>query len=79
MLELLEVRLLPRIDQRAQACRVRRTSRATSKRLGDDFRLLRLAMGRHEPVMNDCCSVREWVTGKPIFATGSNRCLGVNL
>ena len=25
--------------------------------------------------MNDCCPVRDWVTGKPTLATGSNRCI----
>jgi hypothetical protein len=33
------------------------------------------ALGRQEPVMNDCCPVRKWVTSKPTLATDSNRCI----
>jgi hypothetical protein len=33
------------------------------------------AMGRQEPVMNDCCPVGDWVAGKPTLAIGSTRCI----
>lgn len=36
------------------------------------------ASGRQEPVMNDCCPVSDWVTGKPTLTTGRNRCIAVS-
>ena len=35
------------------------------------------ALGSQEPVMNDCCPVRDWFTGKLTLAIGSNRCEAV--
>ena len=37
------------------------------------LRLSLTATSRQELVMNDCCPVSNWVTGKPTLATGGNR------
>lgn len=59
----------------AQFCTQEYRARPRMPASGHRYRLnLKPLLGRQELVMNDCCPVSDWVTGKPMLATGSNRC-----